>query len=239
MNTSLNIFSSYKDEGSFIEPRNRRQKRKQRLIENKKKREKEKEEEKDKDKEKKEKENTNTKAGEDAEVCRHFTRNNNCRFGISGKGCIFFHPKVCIKFKKGGSGRQGCQKGRNCPLFHQRICRSSLQGVSCSRPKGQCNYIHPRFQRDGNRKYVNNIQGRAFLGAGQGLNPWAHEYQSQTNLQKPKPVQSAQPQTHLKTSGVYISVIASEVVKILQRMNVGAHGERGEIGPLFNPKLQK
>merc|ERR1711954_479060 len=146
-----------------IEEKNRNQKNKDKEKEEDDKNEKERKDKDDKEKE----ENKKEKAGKEAGICRHFSRFNNCKYGIGGKGCRYHHPKICTKFRKGGSGPQGCTKGRFCQNFRQKICRSSLQGVPCNRPKGTCNYIHPRFQRDGNRygrDYRSN--NHHFLGGG-------------------------------------------------------------------------
>ena len=126
----------------------------------------------------------------------------------------------------------GCTKGRFCQNFHQKICRSSLQGVPCNRPKGTCNFIHPRFQRDGNgygRDYHSN--NHHFLGGGKTPNPWNKEppgyhhptLQQQPQLNQPPQPQPPPPQVHQ----VDVAAIAMEVVKFIQSMNFGMNGEKG------------
>ena len=74
--------------------------------------------------------------------CFHFTKHNNCRFGMSGKGCDFNHPKVCNQNRLYGNGRYGCKKGDQCKFFHQRICRNASKEKICLNEK--CSFIHPK-----------------------------------------------------------------------------------------------
>merc|ERR1711954_104437 len=106
--TSLAILSSTLGEGSFWDARTRRQKRKDRRRDEMHRKEKEKEKEKDKQKgkdknakdENEKEEFKKDKAGKKVGVCRHFSRYNNCKFRIGGKGCKFHHPKICTRSQK-------------------------------------------------------------------------------------------------------------------------------------------
>ena len=54
------------------------------------------------------------------DICKFFS-NGKCGFGISGKGCSKYHPRICIKRQKFGThGRMGCNKGSNCEFFTPR-----------------------------------------------------------------------------------------------------------------------
>ena len=122
-------------------------------------------------------------------------------------------------------------------IFHQKICRSSLQGVPCNRPRGTCNFIHPRFQRDGNgggREFSNKNH---FLGGRTAPSPWnqeppsVHSQHQQPQVNQPPQPQPPPPQVHQ----VDVTAIATEVVKIIQRMNLGMNGERGGNWPPLQP----
>ena len=68
-----------------------------------------------------------------SKVCKDYY-NNKCKYGISGSGCKFSHPKRCQKLKKfGNKGPKGCNLGGKCQHFHPRMCADSVS-------KGECFY---------------------------------------------------------------------------------------------------
>ena len=82
-------------------------------------------------------------------ICKEYTE-NRCPFGISGKGCDFYHPKLCRPYVKFGSyGKRGCKKGSSCSFFHPKLCNKSLKPVSqriCTNQS--CMFFHlPRTKR--------------------------------------------------------------------------------------------
>ena len=65
------------------------------------------------------------------QTCRHY-KNNTCRFGISGKGCSFVHPKRCSKLMNHGTrAGKGCNKGNKCEDFHPKMCPLSISKSEC------------------------------------------------------------------------------------------------------------
>lgn len=73
-------------------------------------------------------------------ICIHF-RNNKCKYGISGKGCDYTHPKLCRKFIAFGHKHlKGCTAGSNCPLFHPKMCHCSMNTGECY--KEECRFMH-------------------------------------------------------------------------------------------------
>ena len=80
-------------------------------------------------------------------VCRYY-RQRNCKYGRSGKGCPFSHPKVCMKFVRHGFDHKiGCNKGRHCNYFHPTMCKLSLQKKAC--PDLSCRYPHIKGTKRG------------------------------------------------------------------------------------------
>ena len=104
-------------------------------------------------------------------ICFFFTRFNNCKHGISGKGCKFEHPKTCYKFTKYGNGRYGCSRGENCKFFHPKLCKGSLAKTKvCT--NDNCKFVHLKGTKrsevsstSSTRKTVRNKE--SFLGQGQ------------------------------------------------------------------------
>jgi hypothetical protein len=72
--------------------------------------------------------------------CKYY-QNNVCQFGISGKGCNFFHQKPCPKLMKQGF----CKKDGKCSNFHPQMCKFSLNRRICLNPK--CEYMHVKGTR--------------------------------------------------------------------------------------------
>ena len=65
------------------------------------------------------------------ETCRHY-RNNKCKYGISGKGCPYNHPKRCAKLMNHGTrATKGCNLGNKCKDFHPKMCPLSLSKSEC------------------------------------------------------------------------------------------------------------
>ena len=72
-----------------------------------------------------------------------FYKQNICKFGISGKGCQFFHPKMCQRLlSNGNNNRKGCNKDGKCNYFHPPMCRNSLNKRLCTNL--DCSYMHIR-----------------------------------------------------------------------------------------------
>ena len=70
-----------------------------------------------------------------------FFKQNRCQFGISGKGCKFFHPKMCQKLlSHGKSSYRGCTKEDKCKFFHPPMCIYSLRKRICSNL--DCQFMH-------------------------------------------------------------------------------------------------
>ena len=90
----------------------------------------------------------------DQTICPKYRR-GICPHGISGltkvenKICEFYHPKRCMKLCIYGphDEENGCNKGRDCELFHPIICRYSLKYKRCI--NRSCRFTHLR----GTRRY--------------------------------------------------------------------------------------
>ena len=68
---------------------------------------------------------------ENNQICRHY-KNNSCKFGISGKGCPYVHPKRCSKLMNHGTrAEKGCNKGKKCKDFHPKMCPLSISKSEC------------------------------------------------------------------------------------------------------------
>lgn len=73
-------------------------------------------------------------------VCRYYRR-GHCKYGVSGKGCSYGHPKPCQKYvSHGPRDERGCTLGRNCPIYHPVLCRNSVQKRECF--KEECKLTH-------------------------------------------------------------------------------------------------
>jgi len=80
------------------------------------------------------------------DICFKY-RAGKCPHGLSGKKvvddkfCDGQHPERCMKFCKFGSKHvNGCDKGRDCDLFHPIICKFSLRNGKCKNNK--CTFVH-------------------------------------------------------------------------------------------------
>ena len=83
-------------------------------------------------------------------ICDKY-RNGVCPYGISGKGCAFYHPKRCHKFCRNGPNPRlnGCNKGSKCDWYHPKLCRYSLRDGICLNVE-ECNFTHLK----GTRRFV-------------------------------------------------------------------------------------
>ena len=91
-------------------------------------------------------EDTTVKEGpstpEKSTIC-WFYKQNKCKFGMSGKGCKFHHPKICQKLLSHGTQNQkGCQKAGKCKFFHPAMCRNSIRKRLCTNQT--CEFMHIR-----------------------------------------------------------------------------------------------
>ena len=82
------------------------------------------------------------KASQNKEISNcYFYQKNVCKYGISGKGCKFFHQKPCNKLLTHGDDRRyGCTKNNSCKYFHPSMCKYSLETRVCTNLK--CGYFH-------------------------------------------------------------------------------------------------
>ena len=79
-------------------------------------------------------------SGKENPTCIFYKR-NKCQFGISGKGCKYYHPKMCQKLLSHGNGQlKGCNKGGKCQYFHPPMCSKSLSKRICTNL--DCVYMH-------------------------------------------------------------------------------------------------
>ena len=79
------------------------------------------------------------------QTCRHY-KNNTCRFGISGKGCSYVHPKRCSKLMNHGTRTgKGCNKGNKCEDFHPKMCPLSISNSECF--DQSCTFCHVKGTR--------------------------------------------------------------------------------------------
>lgn len=73
-------------------------------------------------------------------ICIHYKK-NQCKHGMKGKGCPFYHPERCKKLMHSGTAQpNGCNLGRKCPAFHPKMCPSSITKRECFDEK--CNFTH-------------------------------------------------------------------------------------------------
>ena len=71
----------------------------------------------------------------------HFYKRNICKYGISGKGCKFFHQKPCNKLLSHGTDKiYGCTNNNSCKYFHPSMCKHSLESRVCTNLN--CGYFH-------------------------------------------------------------------------------------------------
>ena len=64
-------------------------------------------------------------------ICPYYKK-NKCRYGAKGTGCPFNHPARCQKLLRYGSVLpKGCNKGKQCQLFHPKLCPTSIAKREC------------------------------------------------------------------------------------------------------------
>ena len=80
--------------------------------------------------------------GRSLKNCTFYLR-NKCRYGVSGNGCGFTHPKRCNKFMD--LGWYGCKSDALCKKFHPRVCNDSYRHMQCN--KINCDLLHIRKTR--------------------------------------------------------------------------------------------
>ena len=114
------------------------------------------------------KENTTDNSTKDvpapAKTCNKY-RNNNCEFGMKGKGCQFHHPKRCTKLMTHGTkADKGCNLGKKCPEFHPKMCPSSITKGECFDDRCQLCHVKgtqrkkPEKTKDTKKKFL-KVQG--------------------------------------------------------------------------------
>ena len=112
------------------------------------------------------------------QICDQYMK-STCAFGISGKGCQFYHPKMCRRYVKfGPHGKRGCNKGSSCHYFHPKLCNKSLKPVS----QRVCTDLTcPFFHLPKTKRYVSSQEKRVM--------PHSHRWQasSDDNLSSTSP----------------------------------------------------
>ena len=112
---------------------------------------------------------------QDTPVCIHYKR-GACRYGMSGQGCQFRHPRPCRKLLNHGNRTNGgCNKGRKCEFLHPQMCYNSLYKNACH--NSECKFKHVRGtwkkepgsheniprHHDASRRYDNKDKPNDFL----------------------------------------------------------------------------
>ena len=84
---------------------------------------------------------------ERTDLCSLFLE-GTCPYGITGKNCTNFHPRVCNAYRKnGGNTKYGCKKGNDCERFHPKVCPSSLKSRRCYNENCSFKWHLPRTSR--------------------------------------------------------------------------------------------
>ena len=101
--------------------------------------------------------NTDDKViGDDDHIICSFYKKGTCKYGVSGKGCKFFHPKLCKKFLRFGKKHsRGCNT-IDCKKFHPTVCPKSLNNQQCD--KNHCTFFY--HVRSAGRNAVHDKQGQ-------------------------------------------------------------------------------
>lgn len=108
-------------------------------------------------------------------ICFHY-RQNRCKYGVGGRNCPFYHPKLCNRYKAFGlDSVKGCKEGKDCQYLHPAICFASERRRECFNL--QCNKLHLK----GTRRYPGNEQRTE--RAAEKKTPMAHHY----NTEAPNP----------------------------------------------------
>ena len=134
----------------------------------------------------------------EADICKKF-KIGKCPHGVSGNTlhsgvkCDKLHPKRCKKFMSNGkNGQHGCNKGKQCPLYHVKHCPSSVRDRTCFSP--DCTLVHlarthRRPQQDNQTPNPSNNSNRS------GFRPNQHDrgsvnFQPQSSYRRPNPEQA-------------------------------------------------
>ena len=74
-------------------------------------------------------------------------RHGTCPHGLNGKRpanglekCRYFHPKICTKFNRHGTGANGCDAGDDCDRLHKVLCPAAVETAECS--DTTCKLLH-------------------------------------------------------------------------------------------------
>ena len=89
--------------------------------------------------------------GKKNKICIHYKK-NQCKYGLKGVDCPFYHPERCKKLMHFGTKQpDGCNLGRKCHLFHPKMCPLSISKRECFDDK--CNFLHVKGTK---RKKIEN-----------------------------------------------------------------------------------
>ena len=65
-------------------------------------------------------------------------KNGTCPHGLSGKksyngleSCVYYHPKICMKFSRHGAGPNECSAGDECGKLHKTLCPAAAETTEC------------------------------------------------------------------------------------------------------------
>ena len=110
--------------------------------------------------------NDNSKQNDDKKICIHYKK-NQCKHGMKGHGCPFYHPERCKKLMQFGTSQpDGCNLGRKCPSFHPKMCPSSITKHECFDEK--CTFTHIKGTK---RKKLSSVEKVKSSSANKMPNP--------------------------------------------------------------------
>ena len=78
-------------------------------------------------------ENHTPQDGVSKDVICNFYAKGTCKYGISGKGCKFSHPRICKKYLNYGNRHEKGCKDKQCKFFHPKLCPLSFSKNGCDR----------------------------------------------------------------------------------------------------------
>ena len=91
-------------------------------------------------------------------ICK-FSKAGACKYGRTGNGCHYSHPKKCYSYiRHGKKGDKGCQKGDKCEYYHPPLCHESVMRGTCSREK--CKFQHLQVTKKYTKKSVPRKAGQ-------------------------------------------------------------------------------
>ena len=79
----------------------------------------------------------------EVKICQFYVQ-FRCKFGRTGTGCEYLHPKICLSYMK--KGLKGCTKDDKCDYVHPKMCSLSLEGKKCG--KKRCFLGHIQGTKD-------------------------------------------------------------------------------------------